>query len=80
MNITLAQLFVGDVVVADEGDAPHADRLCSVILNMTLTSLSFCGTTSLVDLGEEVALLGVLVADLLDAAADRRVAEDACSP
>ena len=49
---------------------------CSVILNLTMTSLSRCGSTALVDVGEEVALLGVRILDLLHAAADRRHAED----
>ncbi len=72
----VAQLGVGDVVVADEGDAPDGDRI--VLLDGELdVHLVLLEREHLVgDLGEEVALLRVLVAELLDAAADGGVAED----
>ena len=49
---------------------------CSMMLNLTMTSLSLLRDDLERRLGEEVALLGVDVADLLNAAAERGVAED----
>src|SRR5262249_46395545 len=72
----LPELLVRDVVVADERDAPDGNG--RVLLDGELEGdlvlpLRF---DLVADLGEEVALLGVLVAELLHAAADGRVAQD----
>jgi hypothetical protein len=72
----LAELAVGDVVVPDERDAADRDGL--VLLDGELDDhLVVALRDDLVrDLGEEVALLGVFIAELLDAAADGGVAQD----
>ncbi len=72
----VAQLAVGDVIVADEGDAADGDRVVLLDGELDVHLVLLEGEHLVGDLREEVALLGVLVAQLLDAAADGGVAED----
>ena len=72
----VAQIGVGHVLVADEGDAPHRHRLVLDDLELD-DDLVLARVHDLVgDVGEEEALLGVGVLDLLHAAAHGRHAQD----
>ena len=70
------ELGVGDVLVADERDAPHRDRLVLGDLELDDDLVVALRLDREVDVGEEVALLGVGVLDLLHAAAHGRDAQD----
>ncbi len=72
----LAQLGVGDAVVADERDAANGDRLVLGDLELDDDLVVALRVDREVDVGEEVPLLGVRVLDLLHAAADGRDAQD----
>src|SRR6185369_9923548 len=64
------------VLVADERDAPDGDRLVLDDLELDEDLVLALRHDFERDLGEEEALLGVEIADFLDAAADRGVAQD----
>jgi len=71
-----AKLVLGNVVVADERDAADGDRLVLGDRELDDHLVVALRLDRALDVGEEVALLGVGILDLLDAAADRRDAED----
>ena len=72
----VAELGVGDVLVADERDAPHRHRLVLGDLELDDDLVLALRLDRVLDVGEEVALLRVGVLDLLHAAAHGRHAED----
>ena len=72
----VAELAVGHVVVADEGDAPHRHGLVLGDLELDRDLVFARGLDLVVDVREEVALLGVRILDLLHAPAHRGHAQD----
>jgi hypothetical protein len=63
------------VVVADERDAANADLLVLLDMEAQEHFVALLRDDFALDLGEEVALLGVLIADLLHGASHRRLAQ-----
>jgi hypothetical protein len=71
------KLFIGHARVADEGHPANAHAVVLGDLEEDFHLIVLLGDDLARRFGQEIALLGVLIADLLDAALNRRVADDA---